>query len=158
MTILNCALICLGAFFGMEGVAWFTHKYIMHGLLWKLHADHHLKEHDSFFERNDFFFLLFAVPGISLMLWGATESFADFRFWIGTGIALYGFCYFFVHDLFIHQRFPVLKKTDSSYLRGLRKAHKIHHKHLGKMDGECFGMLWVPRKYFIEARKSSQRK
>jgi beta-carotene 3-hydroxylase len=24
----------------------------------------------------------------------------------------------------------------------------MHHKHLGKQDGECFGMLWVPMKYY----------
>ena len=33
------------------------------------------------------------------------------------------------------------------YLLGLRKAHKVHHKHLGKEKGECFGMLFVPKKY-----------
>ncbi len=157
MTVLMNALICIGTFFFMEGVAWFTHKFIMHGLLWKVHADHHKKDHDSFFERNDFFFLLFAVPGITLMFFGALDGFNDIRFWIGTGIALYGFCYFFVHDLFIHQRFPVLRQTESTYLRGLRKAHKIHHKHLGKFEGECFGMLWVPRKYFMEARNSRKK-
>jgi beta-carotene 3-hydroxylase len=36
----------------------------------------------------------------------------------------------------------------------IRKAHKVHHKHLGKEDGECFGMLIVPLKYYQEARKS----
>ena len=58
------------AFFGMEFMAWFTHKYVMHGFLWIFHRDHHKKDHDSWFERNDFFFLLFATPGISLMLTG----------------------------------------------------------------------------------------
>ena len=29
-----------------------------------------------------------------------------------------------------------------------RRAHKMHHKHLGKKDSECFGMLIVPFKYF----------
>jgi beta-carotene 3-hydroxylase len=24
----------------------------------------------------------------------------------------------------------------------------MHHKHLGKEEGECFGMLWVPFKYY----------
>jgi beta-carotene 3-hydroxylase len=24
----------------------------------------------------------------------------------------------------------------------------MHHKHIGKGDGECFGMLFVPLKYF----------
>ena len=32
-------------------------------------------------------------------------------FWIGMGITFYGMAYFFVHDLFIHQRVKVLKKT-----------------------------------------------
>ena len=27
----------------MEFMAWFTHKYIMHGFLWVLHKDHHKK-------------------------------------------------------------------------------------------------------------------
>ncbi|MFI0492282.1 MAG: beta-carotene hydroxylase, partial [Flavobacterium sp.] len=27
-------------------------------------------------------------------------------------------------------------------------GHKVHHKHLGKQNGECFGMLFVPFKYF----------
>ncbi|MES2862928.1 MAG: beta-carotene hydroxylase, partial [Bacteroidota bacterium] len=31
-------------FFMMEFMAWFTHKYVMHGFLWNLHADHHKKD------------------------------------------------------------------------------------------------------------------
>jgi beta-carotene 3-hydroxylase len=42
------------------------------------------------------------------------------------------------------------------YLRAIRKAHKVHHKHLGKEDGECFGMLVVPLKYFREAKRSQK--
>jgi beta-carotene 3-hydroxylase len=30
----------------------------------------------------------------------------------------------------------------------VRRAHKIHHKNIHKQGGECFGMLWVPLKYF----------
>ena len=63
-----------------------------------------------------------------------------------------GITYFMVHDVLIHQRFKWFKHTKSEYLLGLRKAHKIHHKHLGKEEGECFGMLNVPKKYF---RKTS---
>ncbi len=70
------------------------------------------------------------------------------------GIMAYGAAYFFVHDVFIHQRFKILKNTDSAYFKGLRKGHKVHHKHLGKEDSECFGMLWVPMKYFKEAARS----
>ena len=52
MLALNIALM-LATFLFMEFVAWFTHKYVMHGLLWVLHRDHHQKDHDSFWERND---------------------------------------------------------------------------------------------------------
>ncbi len=39
-TILLVSAI-FGAFVLMEGVAWFTHKYVMHGFLWSIHRDHH---------------------------------------------------------------------------------------------------------------------
>ncbi len=147
MTILTNIGIVILAFLCMEFVAWFTHKYIMHGLLWILHKDHHKKVSKGFFEHNDFFFLIFALPGIAGLFFGMQAGY-NYLFWIGLGITLYGFCYFFVHDIFIHQRFKFLRKTDNAYFKAIRRAHKVHHKHLDKHDGECFGMLWVPRKYF----------
>ena len=132
----------------MEAVAWFTHKYIMHGFLWVLHKDHHDRSNDSIFERNDFFFLIFAIPGSVFIIVGSQLGFDFFLFWIGLGITLYGAAYFFVHDLFIHQRIKVLKKTKNPYLLAIRRGHKVHHKYLEKEDGECFGMLIVPLKYF----------
>jgi beta-carotene 3-hydroxylase len=140
-------LVVLVTFILMEGVAWFTHKYVMHGLCWFLHSDHHKKDHPGFFERNDFFFLIFAIPGIVCLALG---SFFDVQLalHIGIGITAYGAAYFFVHDIFIHQRFKFLRKTDNRYFKALRRAHKMHHKHVNKEHGECFGMLWVPLKYF----------
>ena len=52
------------------------------------------------------------------------------------------------HDIFIHQRFKLFRNANNWYARGVRRAHKIHHKHLGKEHGENFGMLVVPFKYF----------
>ena len=137
----------LTTFCFMEFVAWFSHKYIMHGFLWFLHKDHHKKDHDSWFERNDMFFLQYAAISIFFtVLWG------EYGFWLGLpiaiGIFMYGLAYFIVHDIFIHQRFKIFRNIDNKYARGVRRANKIHHKHLGKKDGECFGMLIVPRKYF----------
>lgn len=139
-------LIFLATFIFMEGAAWFSHKYIMHGFLWSLHKDHHKKDHKSWFERNDFFFVFYAlISALFVILWGQ-------GFWPGLAIALgifaYGFTYFMVHDIFIHQRFKLFRNADSKYARGIRRAHKMHHKNIHKEDGECFGMLWVPRKYF----------
>ncbi|MES2800563.1 MAG: beta-carotene hydroxylase [Bacteroidota bacterium] len=148
------ALITLASFVGMEAVAWLTHKYVMHGLLWNLHRDHHKKDTYGFFERNDFFFLIFAIPGIIGLLIGIQHDFNAF-FWVGLGITIYGFAYFFVHDIFIHQRFKIIRNVDLLYFRAIRRAHKIHHKHLGKYEGECFGMLWVPMKYFRNQQSKS---
>ena len=148
---LNIGVLLL-AYVAMEFVAWFTHKYIMHGLLWNLHEDHHKPNHDHFFEKNDYFFLIFAIPGMICIFLGMSQGF-NFLFFIGLGITLYGLTYFLVHDIFIHQRFKMFRNTNSVYLRAIRKAHKVHHKHLGKERGECFGMLWVPLKYFKEAKK-----
>lgn len=135
-------------FLFMEGVAWWMHKYIMHGIAWRFHEDHHKKDNiDSFFERNDIFFVFFSVLAItSFTLWSLIGS--QLALGIGIGISVYGMAYFFVHDLFIHQRIKVLRNTKNPYLKAVRRAHKMHHKHLEKEKGECFGMLWVPLKYY----------
>lgn len=143
-------IITMLAFVGMECIAWLTHKYIMHGLAWFLHKDHHQKESAGFFEKNDFFFLIFAIPGILLLFAGLRFDF-NILFWMGLGITLYGASYFLVHDIFIHRRFKIFRNSDSFYLNAIRKAHKIHHKHLERHHGESFGMLWVSMKYFKEA-------
>ncbi len=155
MTVIGHILVVAATFCFMEFMAWFTHKYVMHGFLWVLHKDHHVKEH-GFFERNDAFFLIFAIPSFLFFLLGAANGF-DYRFYIGLGILLYGIAYFCVHDIFIHQRFKIFRNSDNAYFKALRRAHKMHHKHLGPEDGECFGMLVVPFKYYRQAlRQQSQ--
>ena len=149
-------IVCIvsATFFAMEFVAWATHKYVMHGLLWALHSDHHKKDHYGFLERNDTFFLIFAVPSMILFITGSIQGLDTPWLWIGLGILTYGIAYFIVHEVFIHQRIKWLKRTNNPYLLAIRKAHKVHHKNLGKEDGECFGMLLVPFKYYWEARRS----
>ena len=146
MTIL-WIVVLVATYCFMEFMAWFSHKYIMHGFLWPLHKDHHIKDHKSWFERNDLFFIFYALVSSGfVILWGEAD------FWpglpIAIGIFLYGLSYFIVHDIFIHQRFKILRNIDNKYAKGLRRAHKIHHKNIHKEKGECFGMLWVPMKYF----------
>lgn len=146
MQIVYWILIFFGTFLTMEFMAWFTHKYIMHGFLWVLHKDHHHKDHDSWFERNDLFFIFYAIVSMSLFYAGHTGYWYGYP--LGFGILVYGIAYFVVHDIFIHQRFKLFRNANHWYAKGVRRAHKIHHKHLGKKDGECFGMLFVPFKYF----------
>jgi beta-carotene 3-hydroxylase len=141
ITILATAVI-------MEAVAWGMHKYIMHGPFWNLHEDHHIRiNHDSFFERNDSFFVFFAIISITAFsLWSIFGW--EIALGIGIGVFIYGVIYFVIHDLFIHQRIKIWRNTKNPYLLAIRRAHKMHHKHTGKEDGECFGMLWVPMKYY----------
>ncbi len=147
-------LIIIITFVLMEGVTWFSHKYIMHGWLWVLHEDHHQPRTDAVFEKNDAFFIIFAIPSIALFALGAFVPSLQFLFFIGMGILFYGIAYFVVHDIFIHQRFRLFTRTNNFYFRALRKAHKVHHKHLDKHEGECFGMLWVPLKYYKESLRN----
>lgn len=153
MEILRNFGVFLLAFFFMEFMAWFVHKYLMHGLLWSLHRDHHKKDHDGFFEWNDIFFIMFAAPSIYLIYKGFNNGAADPRLWMGLGIAAYGAAYVFVHDVFVHQRFRIFRKIDNPYFRALRKAHRVHHKYLERTPGENFGFLMVQWKYLKEAQR-----
>ncbi len=149
--LINIGLVVV-SFLAMECVAWLAHKYIMHGLLWSLHKDHHQPRNGKVIEHNDSFFLIFAAPAIFCFYIGFDDLSAPF--WIAVGITLYGAAYFFIHDLFIHQRVKILRRSNSLYFRAIRKAHKMHHKHLDRFHGECFGMLWAPLKYFKEAKEN----
>jgi beta-carotene 3-hydroxylase len=149
-------LVLLLTFFVMEFMAWATHRFVMHGFMWHFHADHHVTE-PGFFERNDVFFLIYAVPSwLCIMLGMMAGNYLPV--WIGFGIALYGWAYFMIHDVYIHRRFKWLRDIDHPYFMAIRKAHKVHHKHIGKHHGECFGMLIVPLKYYRDARVSYRRK
>lgn len=141
-------LAVISAYAFMEFAAWSVHKYVMHGFMWKIHKDHHIKDHRSKFERNDFFFIFFALPAILLIYLGYDEGKLNLPFWFGLGISLYGISYVMVHDIFIHQRIKILRQAKLGYFVAMRRAHKIHHKHIQKENGESFGFLWVPKKYF----------
>ena len=146
MMILSNVIIVLITFFFMEFVSWATHKYIMHGFLWILHKDHHVVNSDNLFQKNDLFFLIFAIPSIFLIFIGLGNQ--TYQLFIGIGIALYGLAYFLIHEIIIHRRLPPPSKTKSRYIKAIRKAHKVHHKNRGKYHGVNFGMLIIPFKYF----------
>jgi beta-carotene 3-hydroxylase len=154
MTTLYYILVLIGTFILMEGVTWCTHKFVMHGFLWYLHRDHHNVE-PGFFEKNDAFFIIFAVPSILLIYFGTFNH----EWWmqaIGFGIMAYGFAYFLVHDVIIHQRFKWFTRSNNTYVRAIRWAHKMHHKHLDRHDGESFGMLYVATKYWRKIRNDKK--
>ena len=142
-------LITVGTAVGMEFTAWFTHKYVMHGFLWSWHEDHHKPHHEKegFFEKNDLFFLVFAIPSSICYMVGLSSA----HFWllfVGIGISIYGLIYFLIHDVYIHQRFKWFRQLDSRYSKGILRAHGAHHVKTGKEDGESFGLLVVDAKFF----------
>lgn len=139
----------------MEGITWLTHRFVMHGFLWYLHEDHH-KKRPGFFEKNDAFFVIFAIPSFLCILFGTLDEI----YWLqalGFGVMAYGFAYFMVHDVIIHQRFKWFTRSDNIYVRTIRWAHKMHHKHIGKEDGESFGMLLVHRRYLEKVKRDLQK-
>jgi beta-carotene 3-hydroxylase len=158
MQIILNILILVATFFFMEFVAWFAHKYIMHGFLWVLHRDHHVQP-KGFIQRNDTFFLIFAVPSWLFIMFGMMNG-NDFRVWIGFGIMAYGIAYFLFHEVLIHQRFKQIRKLlfknlENPYLKSVVKSHHIHHKYLDKNPGESYGMLIIPR--YIKNQISSKK-
>ncbi len=144
MTILLCAVITIGTFLFMEGVAWFTHKYIMHGFLWTWHRSHH-KAHDHALERNDLFALVFSIPSILLLYFSFGVN--PYLTAVGFGILAYGIFYFVFHDVIVHQRIKWRPKNRSHYLNRMIKAHYIHHVKRTKEDAEAFGFLYAPKKF-----------
>lgn len=156
MIVFLYILVTLATFTAMEGITWLTHKYVMHGFLWYLHEDHH-QPRGGLFEKNDAFFLIFAIPSWLCIMLGLQQQ----NYWaasIGFGIALYGLAYFLVHDVIIHQRFKWFTRSNNRYVKAIRWAHKMHHKHLDKQDGESFGMLFVAKKYFEKVKRDEQMK
>ena len=147
--------IALLTFFLMEGITWLTHRFIMHGFLWYLHEDHH-KKGPGFFEKNDAFFLIFAIPSWLCIMLGLQYQ-VYLAAAIGAGIALYGFAYFVVHEVIIHQRFKFFTRSNNTYIRTIRWAHKMHHKHLEKQEGESFGMLFVAKQYWDKVKADNKR-
>ena len=148
-------LIVLFTFCIMEGISWLTHRYVMHGFLWYLHRDHHQKG-PGVFEKNDTFFLIFAIPSWLCIMLGLQKN-IQWVTAIGFGIALYGLAYFIVHEVIIHQRFRWFTRSSNTYIRTVRWAHKMHHKHIGKHEGESFGMLVVAKKYWEKVKADTTR-
>jgi beta-carotene 3-hydroxylase len=155
--MINIALI-ISAFSFMEFVAWFNHKYVMHGFLWKWHVDHHRKDRqkalpekteDKKLEKNDLFFLVYAVPAIVLLIIGFTISYYPIVY-IGIGITLYGLTYFIIHDVIIHKRLniPFLQKQRNPLIKAIIKAHTAHHWPKSKNDFNNFGLLIFPKQFF----------
>ncbi|NGP88390.1 sterol desaturase family protein [Fodinibius halophilus] len=133
--------ILLG-FAGMEIVSYLVHRFIFHGLLWRIHRSHHEPTH-GLFELNDLFSLFFAGVSVYLIYSGVENPLASASFAVGVGIAVYGMLYFIIHDLFAHKRFMPFK-SDSKIMRLIRYAHQRHHQSIDKDGEEPYGLFLFP--------------
>lgn len=139
----------------MEFVAWSAHKYLMHGVLWNWHRDHHNPhEKEGFFEKNDLFFLVFAIPSAAFYMIGSIYPEFSFLFYTGIGISIYGLIYFLIHDVYIHRRFSWFRQLDNPYSRAILRAHGAHHGKTTKEDCESFGLLIINPDYFRKRSKA----
>jgi beta-carotene 3-hydroxylase len=149
LTILLCSLITIGTFLAWEFVAWFTHKYIMHGFLWVWHKSHHTV-HDHALEQNDWFAAMFSLPCIGLFYYATLVVYNPYLIACGIGIFCYGLFYLIFHDIVVHQRIRWRPRKRSRYLQRMINAHYTHHKKHSKEGCEAFGFLYAPKKYVVK--------
>ena len=145
MSPLAATLIVIATVFAMEGVAWASHRYVMHGFGWGWHRDHH-EPHDRLVEKNDLFALVGAGMSISMFALGSPMIRGAAAWepgtWIGVGILIYGIIYTLIHDGLVHQRwFRWVPKR--GYAKRLLQAHRLHHATIGKEGGVSFGFVFA---------------
>ena len=160
MAALLPLLIVILTILAMEGVAWASHKYIMHGFGWAWHRDHH-EPHDNLLEKNDLYGIVGAVMSISMFALGSplvmgTEAWWPAT-WIGLGILGYGIIYTLVHDGLVHQRY-FRWVPRGGYAKRIVQAHKLHHATVGKEGGVSFGFVFAgdPAKLKAELRRQRE--
>lgn len=132
-----------GAFLFMELLSYVMHRWLFHGPLWPLHRSHHERRHDHF-ETNDLFSIFFSLIAIGFLIHGVWSPLHRPSFAIGTGMTLYGGCYFLLHDVLTHRRWFHRRRMTGWFAR-LRKAHLVHHRRAGKVGIEPYGLLFTPR-------------
>jgi beta-carotene 3-hydroxylase len=123
----------------MEAFSYFIHRFLFHGVLWKIHITHHTPRRFPF-ELNDVFSIFFAAVSIGLMIFAERPLMGSIAFPIGFGIALYGVFYFIIHDLFTHRRFLPFNSKNKLFLT-IRAAHQSHHQTTEKKGIEPFGLF-----------------
>ncbi len=157
--VLIAGAIVLATVVAMEGVAWGSHRYIMHGFGWGWHRDHH-EPHARRLEKNDLYALVGAALSIAMFAWGSAWVLGEAAWWpatwIGLGVLLYGVIYTLVHDGLVHQRyFRWVPKR--GYAKRLVQAHKLHHATVGREGGVSFGFVFARDPARLRAELKRQR-
>lgn len=143
LPIWGVVLLFLATVAAMEGVAYASHRWVMHGWLWSLHRSHH-EPRTSFFEKNDWFAVMGAVPSIALIWLGVEAGWGSFFTTIGAGMAGYGAIYVGFHDIIVHRRIRTGYVPRSRYMKRMVQAHRLHHVVESKEGNVSFGFIYAP--------------
>ncbi|MEO6580760.1 MAG: beta-carotene hydroxylase [Sphingomicrobium sp.] len=141
--MLGLILLWLVTVVAMEGFAYGMHRWVMHGPGWFLHESHH-RARDGWFELNDLYALIFALPSIVLINRGIMGGLGPWAVPVGVGIATYGMIYFGFHDVIVHRRMTHHYVPKSAYMKRIVQAHRLHHAVESKHHGLSFGFLVAP--------------
>ncbi len=150
MTILSGLALFVLTVLVMEGVAYVTHRWVMHGFGWFLHESHH-RPRTGRWELNDLYFVIFASPSIALLVAGTSGFWGSWATWVGAGIAAYGAIYLGFHDIIVHKRIRTRYLPKSEYMKHIIQAHRLHHVVETKDGTVSFGFLWAPSPESLKA-------
>ena len=151
MSVVAGLLVILATVAAMEGFAYAMHRWVMHGPLWVLHESHH-RPRDGWFERNDWFAVIFALPSVLLIFMGTQLGFGPVFAWVGIGIAVYGVIYFGFHDVVVHRRLKHGWRPRTPYMRRIVQAHRLHHAAETRDGTVSFGFLYAPPLRVLKAQ------
>ena len=160
MPPLAAIAVVLATVLAMEGIAWASHKYVMHGFGWAWHRDHH-EPHDGTLEKDDLYALFGAAISIAMFALGSPLVMGGAAWepgtWIGLGVLIYGVIYTLIHDGLVHQRYFrwVPRK---GYARRLVQAHKLHHATASKEGGVSFGFVVARDTAVLKRELAAQRR
>ena len=150
MSIISGFLLFLATVAFMEGVAYVSHRWVMHGPGWFLHKSHHAPR-TGFWELNDWYFVIYALPSIALLIGGTSGMLDTWSIWVGAGIAAYGAIYLGFHDIIVHKRWDSGYVARWDYMKRIVQAHRIHHIVETKDGTVSFGFLIAPKPEDLKA-------
>lgn len=128
---------------GMELWAALLHGAVWHRWLWAIHRSHHAaRPKGARLETNDALSLLHVPPTIALIVGGCVAAPSiprELAFGAGLGMSAFGLGYLVVHDGLCHGRLPVGFLLRLRVVRGVVRAHRVHHT--GPLGGAPFAFF-----------------
>ncbi|HMS42555.1 MAG TPA: sterol desaturase family protein [Pyrinomonadaceae bacterium] len=147
MFVMKFIGLTIFGFVMMEFFSYAVHRWLFHGIFWRIHETHHVTRKGAF-EANDIFTLVFSCGAIFPMIFAEKPLLESIAFPLGLGVAIYGFVYFIAHDFFTHRRFLPFKSKNKILLT-IRAAHQKHHQSAEKQGLEPFGLFLFNYKKFF---------